>query len=54
MFKRKKYDASSYYLALTHKKESLKLEKQIINLWMDKSMNKKKIVEQFNIVKKFL
>ena len=50
----KKYDASSYYLALTHKTESLKLEKQIINLWMDKSKNKKKIVEQFNIIKKFL
>jgi len=49
-----KFDASSYYLALNNNTKSVKLEKQIINLWIDKSINKKKILGQYKIVKKYL
>jgi len=48
------FDASSYYLALKQAKGSIKLEKQIINLWIDKSINKNKIQNQYKLIKNFL
>lgn len=48
------FDASSYYLALKRVKGSIKLEKQIINLWIDKSINKNKIQNQYKLIKNFL
>lgn len=50
------FDASSYYLSLSYKKvqNSMKIENEVINLWLTEKINKIKIKNQYKIVKKLL